>query len=176
MAVVVRGSLDESALLRVVRDRVRAVDRDVAVDVGTLSARVDQSLAERRFIMTVLVAFGALSLVLAAIGVYGVLSFSVAQRTREIAVRLALGAERRRVLGMVVGRVLRVSAIAAVVGLLAARAVTRLMASLLFEVSPDDPQTYLAAIAVLLGVALIAAYVPARRAASVDPMVALRSE
>ena len=176
MAVVVRGAIDEASLLRSVRDRIRAADRDVAVDIGTLSARVDQSLAERRFIMTVLVAFGALSLVLAAIGVYGVLSFTVAQRTREIAVRLALGAERRRVLGMVVGHVLRVSVVAALVGLLAARAVTRLMGAFLFEVSSADPRTYIVATVILIGVALLAAYVPARRAAGVDPMLTLRSD
>jgi putative ABC transport system permease protein len=176
MAVVVRGATDASALLRATRDRVRGIDRDVAVEVGTLAARVDQSLAERRFIMTVLVAFGGLALVLAAIGVYGVLSFTVAQRTREIAVRLALGAERRRVLSMVVAHVLRVAAVACVSGLLAARALTRLMASLLFGVSPVDPRSYVAATTLLIGVALLAAYVPARRAASVDPMLTLRSD
>ena len=176
MAVVVRGATDESALLRTVRDRVHAFDEDVPVDVGTLSSRVDESLAERRFIMTVLVAFGVLALLLAAIGVYGVLSFTVAQRTREIAVRLALGAEPRRVLAMVMGQVLRVSVIAVAVGLVAARAVTRLMGALLFDVSSTDLRSYLAATVVLFGVAMVAAYVPARRAASVDPMLTLRSE
>jgi putative ABC transport system permease protein len=176
MAVVVRGSTDEAGLMRATRERVRALDRDVAADVGTLSDRVDQSLAERRFIMTVLVAFGGLALLLAAVGVYGVLSFTVAQRTREIAVRMALGAERRRVLAMVIGRVLRISVVAAVVGLLLARAVTRLMGAMLFEVSSADPRTYVAATVLLIGVALAAAYVPARRAASVDPMRTLRSE
>ena len=126
--------------------------------------------------MSVLIAFGALALVLAAVGVYGVLSFTVAQRTREIAVRMALGAERRRVLGLVVGHVLRVSAVAALVGLIVARSVSRLMSALLFEVSPADPRTYIVVTAVLLAVALVAAYVPARRAASVDPMLALRAE
>ncbi len=176
MAVVVRGSTDQAGLMRTTRELIRSIDRDVAVDIGTLSERVDQSLAERRFITTVLVAFGGLALVLAAVGVYGVLSFTVAQRTREIAVRMALGAERGRVLGLVVGRVLRVSVIAAVAGTLAARAVTRLMGSLLFEVSPNDPRTYVATTVILVGVALLAAYVPARRAANVDPMLTLRSE
>jgi len=175
MAVVVRGG-DPGQMMRVTRDRIRAVDRDIPVDIGTLSARVDRSLGERRFIMNVLVAFGALALALAAIGVYGVLSFTVAQRTREIAVRMALGAERGRVLGMVVGHVLRVSAISAVVGLFAARIVTRLMEGLLFEVSPADPRTYAVVTALLIAVALVAAYVPARRAARVDPMLTLRTE
>jgi predicted permease len=175
MAVVVRGG-DSSQIMPAVRERVHSLDRDIPVDLGTLGARVDRSLGERRFIMTVLVAFGALALTLAAIGVYGVLSFIVAQRTREIAVRMALGAERRRVLALVVGRVLRVALAAAVVGLLAARAVSRLMSPLLFEVSPADPRTYIVVTILLVAVALLAAYVPARRAAGVDPMLTLRSE
>jgi predicted permease len=176
MAVVVRGTGDPRQLMRAVRERVREADRDVPVDLGTLTARVDRSLAERRFVMGVLVAFGALALALAAVGVYGVLSFTVAQRTREIAVRMALGAHRPRVLALVVGHVLRVSVISALVGVVAARAVSRLMSAMLFEVSPADPRTYAAVTVVLLATALIAAYVPARRAAAVDPMVALRSE
>ena len=175
MAVVVRGG-DSSQIMPAVRERVRALDRDIPVDLGTLGARVDRSLGERRFIMMVLVAFGALALTLAAIGVYGVLSFVVAQRTREIAVRMALGAERRRVLALVVGRVLRVALAAAVVGLITARAVSRLMRPLLFEVSPADPRTYIVVTILLIAVALLAAYVPARRAAGLDPMLALRSE
>ena len=175
MAVVVRGG-DSSQIMRAVRQGVRALDRNIPVDLGTLGERVDRSLGQRRFIMTVLVAFGALALTLAAIGVYGVLSFIVAQRTREIAVRMALGAERRRVLALVVGRVVRVALVAAIVGLLAARAVSRLMSPLLFEVSPADPRTYIVVTTLLVAVALLAAYVPARRAASVDPMLTLRSE
>jgi predicted permease len=176
MAVVVRGTGDPARLMLAVRDRVREIDAQVPVDLETLSARVDRSLAERRFIMTVLSAFGALALVLAAVGVYGVLSFTVAQRTREIAVRMALGAARRRVLGLVVGHVIRVAAVAAAIGLIVARAVSRLMSGLLFEVTPADSLTYVVVTVVLMAVALVAAYVPARRAASVDPMMALRSD
>jgi putative ABC transport system permease protein len=120
--------------------------------------------------------FGGLALLLAAVGVYGVLSFTVAQRTRELAVRMALGAERRRVLALVVGHVFRVSAVAALVGVVVARAASRLMSGLLFEVSPADPRTYAVVTVVLMVVALVAAYVPARRAAGVDPMLALRAE
>jgi ABC-type antimicrobial peptide transport system permease subunit len=175
MAVVVRGG-DAATVMGAVRERIRAIDRDVPADLGTLTARVDRSLAERRFVMSVLIAFGALALTLAAIGVYGVLSFSVAQRTREIAVRMALGAHRSGVLALVVGHVLRVSVVSAAVGLVAARAVSRLMSALLFDVSPADPRTYVVVTAVILAVALFAAYVPARRAAGVDPMLALRSD
>ena len=175
MAVVARGG-DAATVMNGVRERIRAIDRDVPADIGTLTARVDRSLAERRFVMNGLVAFGALALALAAIGVYGVLSFSVAQRTREIAVRMALGAHRRGVLALVVGHVLRVSMVSAAIGLLAARAVSRLMSAFLFDVSPADPRTYVVVTAVLITVALIAAYAPARRAATVDPMLTLRSE
>ena len=176
MAVVVRATVPSQQVMPAVRQRVRAIDTDVPVALRTLEARVDESLAERRFIMTVLGAFGALALVLAAVGVYGVLSFTVAQRTREIAVRMALGAERRRVLGLVVGHALRVSVVAAVVGVVAARALSRLMTALLFDVSPADPRTYAVVTALLLIVAGVAAYVPARKAAAVDPMLVLRSE
>ncbi|HEX6051670.1 MAG TPA: ABC transporter permease [Gemmatimonadaceae bacterium] len=176
MAVVVRAAVPARQIMPAVRERVRAIDADVPVALRTLEARVDESLAERRFIMTVLGAFGTLALVLAAVGVYGVLSFTVAQRTREIAVRMALGAERRRVLGLVVGHALRVSVIAAVVGVIVARAMSRLMTALLFDVSPADPRTYAAVTGLLLIVAVVAAYVPARKAAAVDPMLVLRSE
>jgi len=176
MAVVVRGTASASSLMRAVRERIRSVDRDVPVELETLGARVDQSLAERRFVMRVLMAFGALALVLAAVGVYGVLSYTVAQRTREIAVRMALGAAHGRVVGLVVGRALRVSVVASIAGVIVARALARLMAALLFQVSPADPRTYVAVTAVLLAVAMLAAYVPARRAANVDPMQALRSD
>jgi putative ABC transport system permease protein len=176
MSMVVRGRVDPSQMMRTVRDRVRAIDRDIPVEVSTLGDRVDRSVAERRFIMTVLTAFGALALGLAAVGVYGVLSFSVAQRTREIAVRMALGAGSARVLSLVVGHAVRVSLVATVIGLLAARGVSKLMAALLFEVSPADPQTYAVVSGVLIAVSIVAAYAPARRAATVDPMVALRSD
>jgi len=175
MAVIIRGG-PAPHIMRAVRERLRSIDRDVPLDTGTLEARVDESLAERRFIMTVVVAFGALALVLAAVGVYGVLSFTVAQRTREIAVRMALGAERRRVLVLVVGQAFRVCVAAVVGGLLSARALSQVISALLFGVSPDDPRTYVAVTVVLMGVALLAAYVPARRAAGVDPMLALKSE
>jgi predicted permease len=176
MSMVVRGSVDPSQLMRTVRERVRAIDRDIPIEIATLGERIDRSVAERRFIMTVLTAFGALALALAAVGVYGVLSFSVAQRTREIAVRMALGARKGRVLALVVGHAVRVSVVATLIGLVAARAVSKLMAAFLFEVSPADPQTYVVVSGVLIAVAIAAAYAPARRAATVDPMVALRSD
>jgi putative ABC transport system permease protein len=176
MTMIVRGGGPAPQVMHAVRERLRSIDREVPLSLQTLEARVHESLAERRFIMTVVAAFGALALALAAVGVYGVLSFTVAQRTREIAVRMAIGAERRSVLTLVVGRALRVSLVAAVVGLLVARALSRVMRAMLFEVRPDDPWTYALVTMVLLVVAVVAAYLPARRAAAVDPMLALKAE
>jgi len=120
--------------------------------------------------------FGALALVLAAVGLYGVLSYSVAQRTREIGVRVALGASRRNVLGLVVGRAMRLTAIGLGVGLLFAAGVGQLLRSQIFGVSPLDPVTFVVVILLLTAVAFLAAWLPARRAARVDPIVALQSE
>ena len=175
MTLIVRGGGPASRVMRAVRERLRLIDREVPLSLRTLESRVHESLAERRFIMTVVAAFGALALALAGVGVYGVLSFTVAQRTREIAVRMAIGAERRSVLALVVGRAFRVSLAAAVVGLLVARALSRVMRAMLFEVRPDDPWTYAVVTLVLVSVALVAAYLPARRAAAVDPMLGVKS-
>ncbi|MGH9727216.1 MAG: FtsX-like permease family protein [Candidatus Acidiferrales bacterium] len=120
--------------------------------------------------------FGALALILTLVGVYGVLSFQVAQRTHEIGVRIALGATRRDVWRLVIGKAAQVAVIGVLIGLLAAFGLTRLMASQLYEVQPADPAIFAAVAILVLLVALLAAYIPARRAMRVDPMVALRYE
>jgi len=120
--------------------------------------------------------FGILALILAVIGIYGVTSYAVVQRTREIGIRMALGAQRHEVLALVLGRGMKLTAVGIVIGILAAFALTGLMRGLLFRVSPTDPLTFAGVSLMLSGVALLACFIPARRAARVDPMVALRYE
>jgi putative ABC transport system permease protein len=144
--------------------------------VQTMEQIISGSLAERRFTMVLLIIFASTALVLAAVGIYGVMSYAVSRRTHELGVRLALGASRSEILRLVVGEGMVLAAIGNVVGLAAALALTRLLASLLYGVRPTDPET-LAAVSLLLGgIALLACYIPARRATKVDPLVALRYE
>jgi predicted permease len=144
--------------------------------VNTLEALYDRSLARTSFTLIMLAIAGAMALLLGVIGIYGVISYSVSQRTREIGIRLALGAPLDQVTGMFVRHGLILSAIGAACGLTAAFALTRLMRSLLFEVSPADPVTYLSVSAGLIFAAMLASYLPARRATKVDPVEALRAE
>jgi putative ABC transport system permease protein len=134
------------------------------------------SLAKQRFNMTVLGIFAAVALLLAAIGIYGVISYSVAQRTHEIGIRMALGAQSEHVLKMVVREGLVLALIGVAIGITAAYALTRFMSSLLFGVGVTDLSTFVAVAIALTGVAILASYIPARRASKVDPMVALRYE
>jgi putative ABC transport system permease protein len=135
---------------------------------------VSRAVARQRFSMLLLGIFATLALVLAAVGIYGVMSYSVAQRTREIGIRMALGAQKSDVLKMTVMQGLKLVALGVAIGLVAALVLTRVMASLLFGVSATDPTTFVTISFVLIGVALLASYIPALRAIKVDPMVALR--
>jgi putative ABC transport system permease protein len=175
--LVVRTDADPASLAPAVRGAVAGVDRDLPVyRVTTMEKLVAESLAQRRFSMFLFGVFAALALVLAVVGLYGVMSYGVAQRTHEIGLRMALGAQGRDVLRMVVGQGMWLVGAGLVLGLVGAFLLTRLMSSLLFGVSAADPLTY-AGIALLLGaVALLASYIPARRATKVDPMEALRYE
>ncbi|MBV9925153.1 MAG: ABC transporter permease [Acidobacteria bacterium] len=175
--VVVRTDGDPAQLAPAVRGRIASVDPDLPVyKVTTMEKMVSDSLAQRRFSMTLFGVFAALALALAVVGLYGVMSYAVAQRTHEIGLRMALGAQGRDVLRMVVGQGMGLVAVGLALGLAGAFVLTRLMASLLYDVSAADPLTY-AGIAVLLAaVAFLASYLPARRATKVDPMVALRYE
>jgi ABC-type antimicrobial peptide transport system permease subunit len=141
-----------------------------------MQAVMRDSLARQRFITALLVVFATLALTLAAVGIYGVMSYNVTQRVQEIGVRLALGAQRRDVLKLVVGHGMKISFAGVVIGLGGAWALTRLMEALLFSVSATDPLTFASIAALLTLVALFACYVPARRATKVDPIVALRYE
>jgi putative ABC transport system permease protein len=139
----------------------------------TLIAR---SLLKRKFTMTLLTIFAGLAVTLAAIGLYGVMSYSVSQRTREIGIRMALGAQRAEVLKLIVKQGMTVTAVGVLLGIVASLGLTRLIANLLFGVSATDFATFFALSSVLLSVALLACWLPARRASGVDPMVALRAE
>ena len=175
--VAVRAASDPAALASLLRGAVWRLDGQLAVaEVQTMNHVISESTAPRRFNLFLLLAFAALAVVLAAIGIYGVLSYSVAQRTHEIGIRMALGAQRGEVLRQVVGQGLLLLGIGIVIGIAGALVLTRLLVSLLYEVRPTDPATFAAVSAILAGTALLASYIPARRATKVDPMVALRYE
>ncbi len=141
-----------------------------------MSSVVNSSIATRRFYMQLLVAFAALAFILAAVGIYGIVSYSVAQRTREIGIRVALGAQNRDVLGLLLKEALGLTLVGVALGLMGAFAATRVLTSLLFEVKPTDPATFICLSLLLTLVALLAGYFPAQRATKVDPLVALRYE
>ena len=179
MTLVLRaaGGGDAQALAAPARAAVRAVDPDMPVyRVATMAEVIDATLVNRKFVMLLLGQFAAVALVLAGVGLFGVLSYAVSRRTREIGVRMALGARAADVLGMVVRQGMTLTAIGLVIGAAAALAATRAMAGLLFGIGASDPPTYVALALVLAAVALLACWLPARRAARVDPMVALRAE
>jgi len=172
-----RSACDPMRLVPAITREVRSLDPNQPLaDVKRLDAYLGQSVAQRRFSMTMLAIFSAAALVLAALGIYGVLAYSVAQRTREIGVRMALGARESTVARMVVREALAVVGLGLLLGTFGALALTRVLASLLYDVSPTDPATFLSVAVVLGAVAVTASYLPARRAARVDPIVALRQE
>jgi putative ABC transport system permease protein len=153
------------------------VDRKLSIsEVQTMDQIVDAGMARPRFSMFLLATFGATALLLAAIGIYGVVAYSVTQRTREIGIRIALGADRRDVLRMVARGALTLATAGVVFGVAGGMALTRLMATLLHGVSPTDIRTFGMVAGLLIAVTLLAAFVPARRAAKVDPIVTLRYE
>jgi putative ABC transport system permease protein len=177
LSIVVRTESDPAALAPSARDAIAKIDGAQPIyDVQPLDQLVAKSLGQRRFTLMLMVLFGVIALVLSAIGIYGVMAFAVTQRTQEIGIRMALGASALDVLKMVVGSGMFLAAIGVVVGLIGAFALTRLMASLLFGVSPTDLVTFGFVTGGLLMVALLACYIPARRATKVDPLVALRYE
>ena len=177
MRIVARSKSDPSVVASAIREAVRAIDKDQPVDkITTMSSVVSASIVDRSFYMQLLGTFASLAFILAAVGIYGVVSYSVAQRTREIGIRVALGARRRDVLGLVLREALRLTALGVALGLVGAFVATRVLRSLLFEVKPADPATFICLSLLLTFVALVASYIPARRATKVDPLVALRYE
>jgi ABC-type antimicrobial peptide transport system permease subunit len=173
--IIMRSTSDPALLSSAIRERIQAVDRDVPTIIKTFDSVVLASVADRRFTMVVLSAFGFFALFLAAVGIYGVLAYSVNRRTREIGVRMALGAARGRVLRMILGDAMGAVVPGIGVGIAGALMLTRLMAGLLYGIAPTDPLTFVAVIAVLVVVTLAASLVPARRATRVDPMEAIRA-
>ena len=175
--MVLRGALDPRTLTSAIQAAVHSVDKDQAVaDLQTLDQIKAGTVSGDRMQTMLLGIFAGLALLLAAIGIYGVISYSVTQRTHELGIRAALGASRGSLLNMVIRRGMRLTALGIGIGLAGALALTRLLGSLLFGISPRDPITLVVVALVLSSVALLACYIPARRAAAVDPMVALRYE
>jgi putative ABC transport system permease protein len=177
MYVIARTSADPASTVAIARHEIARVDRDQPIsDVRTMDERIGRSLSSRRFSMVLLALFAGLALTLAAVGIYGVVAYAVTERTHEIGVRVALGAQRRDVMAMVVGQGMTMTLVGTAIGVAASAALARLMSSLLFGVSAVDPATFVAIPLLLVAVALAACYVPARRAMRVDPLQALRSE
>jgi putative ABC transport system permease protein len=176
-ALVVRTAVDPLSLATSARNAIWSVDKDQPVaNIDSMEHIVAGAVARQRFSMLLLAVFAGLALVLAAVGIYGVMSYSVAQQTREIGIRMALGAQRGDVLKMTVKQGLKLVAVGLACGLVIAFILTRVMATLLFGISATDPFTFLSISLVLLAVALLASYIPALRATKVDPMIALRAQ
>jgi putative ABC transport system permease protein len=177
MNLLVRSTSDPLRLIPRVRSQVLAVDGDQPVyNIKTMENVFSQSLAEPQVITSLLATFAAVALILAAIGVYGVMSYSVVQRTHELGVRMALGAQQRHVLRMIVGQGLKLVLVGVAIGVMTAFAVTRVISNLLFGVTATDPLIFVMVPLLLVVIAMLASYFPARRALKVDPMIALRNE
>jgi ABC-type antimicrobial peptide transport system permease subunit len=175
--LVVRTHGDPKLLTQVLQKEIHSVDRDIPISgVKTMDEFVSSSVAAPRFNAILLAGFASLALLLAAVGIFGVISYSVAQRTQELGIRRALGADSLSVMRLVLTQGLSLAAIGLLIGLAGAFAVTRLLESLLYGVTATDPLTFAAVAGTLTVVALLASYIPARRASSIDPMVALRYE
>jgi predicted permease len=177
LAILVRGRVDPAATPVELREQVQSVDPALPVfGAQELNETVSTSLAERRFLMEIVALFALTALLLAGLGIYGVISYIVSERTHEIGIRIALGAEKKSILQMVLRQGLGLAAAGAAVGLVGAVIVSHLMTGLLYGVRPTDPLTFAGVAVLLIGVALLACYIPARRAIRVDPLVALRHE
>jgi putative ABC transport system permease protein len=177
MTLVVKSSVDRAGLLAEIRAAVASIDKDEPIfAISTMNELLQKDVSTSSMTLRLLGLFSILALLLAAIGIYGVISYSVTQRTREIGIRMAFGAQQTNVLRTILHQGSRMALAGVGIGILAALALTRLMSGLLFSVSPSDPGTFGAVAMLLVGVAMLASYIPARRAVRVDPIVALRHE
>ncbi len=176
-SVVLRTTQDPGGLGPAVRRTVQSLDAELPVtQLETMNEVVARSISRPRFTMSLLLAFAAAALLLSAVGIYGVTAYAVSQRTRELGIRMALGADAGRVRGLVLREGMRLAAAGLGLGLIAALALTRLLRGLLFEIPPTDLATHAGVALILLAVVLAACWIPARRAAKLDPWIALRSE
>jgi len=175
--LVVRSSVDPTAIAGNLRQQVAKLDPELPLsNVSTIQAAMDRSLVTKRLTNLLLAGFAVTALLLALTGIYGVMSLNVANRRNEFGIRLALGAQRSNVLRMMLGQGLRLAVVGVALGLLGAIALTRLLKGLLFGISASDPWTFTVIAVLLVGVALLACLIPARRATRVDPLEALRAE
>jgi putative ABC transport system permease protein len=174
---IVRSAAPTASLTAEIQKEFQAVDAQLPIaQVQSMDQIISKSIAQQNFNMVLLTIFGAIALLLAAIGIYGLMSYSVAQNTHDIGVRVALGADRRHILSLVVSRGMKLAGVGLLIGVGGAFAASRLLARLLFGVRPTDPLTYVLVVAALGTIAFLACYLPARRAMRVDPIVALRAE
>ena len=177
MNLTIRTRRSTQDITRAVRSELDQLDKDLPLEnVRTLSYLVDSALQQPRLSVELIGGFAGMALLLTAIGLYGVLAYNVGQRSREIGIRMALGAQKSQVLSLVIGHGLRLILVGIALGLVAALALTRVMGSLLFEVKPTDPITYLGVSGLLLAIGCLACWLPARRATRVDPIQSLRYE
>jgi ABC-type antimicrobial peptide transport system permease subunit len=174
--VSIRSSMDPHSLVSALRAQIVAVNRGQPIsDVQTMEERLESASAQTRSMMLLIGVFSATALILALVGIYGVIAYSVAQRTQELGIRIALGASSADIFRLVIGNGLRLAAAGTIIGLVASFALTRLMASLLFQTSATDPLTFVGSALVFAVVAALASYLPARRAMRINPTDALRS-
>jgi len=175
--LAVRTQMEPGGVGATLRQSVMTIDPNLPLyEVRAMEDRLFESVAQPRFRMSLLGVFAALALVMAVVGLYAVMTVSVAQRTHELGIRIALGAQRRDVIGIVLRQAVKLVSIGAVIGLAGAWALTRVMTTLLYEVKPTDPMIFLAVLVLLIAVAVLACWLPARHAATVDPIAALRFE
>ncbi len=174
--LLIRTEQPPAAMISTARTLLRGLDPTLPVEFSTVNDEVAKWYADRRFTLLLLGVFAATALLIAAVGIYGVIAYAVSQRTQEIGVRVALGAQRADILGLILGQGFRLVFVGVIAGVAGAFALTRFLGSMLFNVKPNDPLTFTAVALLLAAVAVVASYVPARRAMRVDPIVALRYE